>query len=844
MVSQRAAGQTASKTSSAAAPATSSSMQGANKTAITRSAFSPSRFQLSLFASVIQGLESDQLRIHDTNTGHLKCDHEIGFKARITCLQWGYCDTPGKIPYHNSSKKKRKRSDEVNGVSEHHDAVVAVGTNQSEIHMFSPSEGKIVSTLKDGHTHGISDFKFVDDGTSSVGWSLGGDSNLVEWNLLNGVPIRTLLAPKPPPKTLLPLPSALLCASNTPYIFHPEIPGKPESFKGAFTTSIHSLIAAPSRSSGPRSLFLAAADSGRYISLFDMKDKSIVGSLVALGDVDSMTLYECPDNSADRTFTTEALAAVTKQGEVALFISPFDFDKSSQTKTAASMKPTRGKQTHDVDATIKMGRLGKAVSSAPILAATFEGNYIVVAWVEGGLQLSFDRVPWCSPSTGEVTLRGLHQISKVRSSADSGIGTVNGVKQLGQSHVDESRTVVAKGGNAHDVVDVQGEPEIIQISSAEEEESESEEELDDDIVRSLPKPTSPALQLTNGAKSADGDIVMEDAGSEIGPNGAKVEEPTFGDLLRANAHEVVDVAAAFPDPTKQALAPLGEGAVKLPSGLSLGTVLTQSLRTNDVNLLETCFHVQDLHVVRATIERLDSSLATNLLQKLAERLHSRPGRAGSLMVWVQWTLVAHGGYLAGQPEVVQKLRSLHRVVKERASSLQPLLSLKGKLDMLEAQMNLRKSMQSRFGVPMTGNEDDDDGVIYVEGQEEPSSEDGMDIEADVTGLTPKKIKITRQTAQDTDEDSSDSDDEMDDIPTDAENEDMESNEGESESDGDGLIDDEASESDGSSEGERFEDEVDHEDVDSMDEDEESETETPALQTKKPKLSNGTLPKRR
>ena len=657
--------------------------------------------------------------------------------------------------------------------------------------------------------------------------------------------IRNVPASKTSFKTFWPMSSALLCASNTPCIVHPGYPGKQDLFSGGFKNSIHSLLTAPSRPSRSPNLFLAAADSERYIFLFNMTEKSIVGSLVALGEIESMTLYEPSEDSADHIYTKEALAAVTKQGEVELFLSPFNFGKSSQTDTPASLRPKRREQTHHADATIKVGQSERAVSSVPILAATFDGNDIVVAWVEGGLQLSFQRVLWRSPSTGEVMLKGSCNIPKTRSSANNSIGTMNGVKQPGQNHVDDSRTVVARGGDTHDSVDVAGAPEIIQISSAEDE-SESEDEQDDDIAQSPPRPLSPAHRLTNGVRQADEDVTMEDAGSDLGPNGGKAEEPTFGDLLRANAHEVVDVAAAFPDPTKQALAPLGEGAIKVPSGLSLGTVLTQSLRTNDVSLLETCFHVQDLHVVRATIERLESSLATNLLQKLAERLHSRPGRAGSLMVWVQWTLVAHGGYLAGQPEVVKKLRSLHRVVKERANSLQPLLSLKGKLDMLEAQMNLRKSMQSRFGVSMTENEDDEDGVIYVEGQEESSSEDEMEIEADADAAdsAPKKIKIRRQGDQDTDEKSSDSDEEMDDMPTDAEEGDIESDDSGSGSEDGGLIDDEASESDGSSEGEGFEDEVDHEDVDSIDDDEESETETPVLRAKKPKLSNGTLSKRR
>ena len=150
--------------------------------------------------------------------------------------------------------------------------------------------------------------------------------------------------------------------------------------------------------------------------------------------------------------------------------------------------------------------------------------------------------------------------------------------------------------------------------------------------------------------------------------------------------------------------------------MSLATVLTQSLRTNDTSLLETCLHTRDLSTVRSTIERLDSSFASDLLQRLAERLHSRPGRAGSLMVWIQWTLVAHGGYLAGQPEVMRKLKNLHKVVKERAGSLQSLLNLKGKLDMLEAQMNLRRHVLGKGKGKNVGN-DDDEAVIYVEGQE-------------------------------------------------------------------------------------------------------------------------------
>ena len=186
MVSKNSTRQAVSKVSSATAPAPSSATQGTSKSAILCSAFSPSHFQLSLFASVIQGLDSHQLRIHDTITGRLKCEHAVGSRASITCLTWGYYGSSAKGSSQTFARKKRKRSEDANGITDHNDAVVAIGTTLSEVHFFSPSEGRVVELLTGAHTQGIQDFKFVDDGTSSVGWSLGGDGKLVRWNLRDG----------------------------------------------------------------------------------------------------------------------------------------------------------------------------------------------------------------------------------------------------------------------------------------------------------------------------------------------------------------------------------------------------------------------------------------------------------------------------------------------------------------------------------------------------------------------------------------------------------------------------------------------------------------------------------
>lgn len=356
-------------------------------------------------------------------------------------------------------------------------------------------------------------------------------------------------------------------------------------------------------------------------------------------------------------------------------------------------------------------------------------------------------------------------------------------KTFGKGNLDDSRTVVSTGGNGPKSRK-NGKPETIDISSDSSEEEDSEEESADEAAP------------TNGE-----DISMEDA-APIPDDAEEAGEPSFGDLVRANASEPIDVAGAFEDPSSHALAYPQGNQTQTPSGASLGTVLTQALKTNDVSLLESCLHTTDVNTIRLTIQRLDSPLAGTLLQKLAERLHRRPGRAGSLMVWVQWTLVTHGGYLATQKDLIKKLAELNRVIDERAKSLQSLLSLKGKLDMLEAQIELRRNMQNHRR--RMDEDEEDEGVIYVEDKE--SDEEGI-------------AKPQRLAANGDLEDISDGSEISEDMPMTngviADSEDEEDS-----SDGGDLIDAEAEETDDDS---MDEDEVDHDDEDS---EEESDEEPP------------------
>lgn len=555
--------------------------------------------------------------------------------------------------------------------------------------------------------------------------------------------------------------------------------------------------------------------------------------------------------TADRLlFPKQTLAAVNKEGILEIFPSPFDF-ALDPAKDFDSVKARAQQSTRRPQALVKITRPDSS-THVPLLDCSFNQDYLLMAWTEGGVNLVFNRIKWQDENTGKLLLQGTNELVRTKSGTGVSAVVMNGVKDVGRNHVDESHTVVSGGQGAGGLLSGTNPSSAIDISSAEEESEYSEEEMEEEEKErggnGKEEEEGKLMEyqpVSQDAAPLGEDITMGDPSSEADATAGASEkpeapeeagEPSFGEMIRANALDDIDVQANLTSHNNRTIATTGERSLQLPSGMSLGTVLTQSLRTNDVDLLETCFHVRELSIVRATIERIDSSIATILLDKLAERLHNRPGRAGSLMVWIQWTLIAHGGYLASQPQLMKKLASLYRVVGERANSLQPLLALKGKLDMLEAQMNIRKTMQARSRANAL-DEDDEEGVIYVEGQDDSEIEDD--------DLAPNRaVSRDLANASSRDEESgmkeSDIEEEVEDHMSNKVNGVVPDSEDDgSESEDEGLIDDEAESTDPDSADERSEDEIDYDDVDSLSESvSEPDDAPPAKRPTKAKMVNG------
>jgi U3 small nucleolar RNA-associated protein 5 len=305
-----------------------------------------------------------------------------------------------------------------------------------------------------------------------------------------------------------------------------------------------------------------------------------------------------------------------------------------------------------------------------------------------------------------------------------------------RTRIDESRTAVSTGLSSKplskqstEAIETPSDDAASQYGSSDDENAASDDE------RSKTTNQKPPRQK-HSQDAADVDVVMQEGGDN---SDGEPTAPTFGDLARGNT-TTIDVPASLAAQTSQQQQQQPQQQRRQPaaapiSATSLGTVLNQALRTDDADLLESCLQTTDVKIIENTINRMDSALAGTLLAKLSARMHRRPGRAFGLMRWMQWTLVAHGGALAGQPDLVARLGELSRVLEERSRGLGSLLALKGKLDMLDAQMKFRKSVKAGGGAARgrgRGDEDglsdeeglgedaedvDEPGVVYVEGQE-------------------------------------------------------------------------------------------------------------------------------
>ncbi|KAJ6260306.1 U3 small nucleolar RNA-associated protein [Drechslerella dactyloides] len=656
---------------------------------ILQSAFAPSWSKLPLFTSVLRGLDAQRLRCHDTATARLQCEHVFDKNVEITSLSWGSLAEPDKDAA-RKQKKKRKRASDANDASvadgdandgvDGAQVVIAATSSNGRIFLYSPVQAEIVKTLEGGHVGPVTDFQFADSVKGVRAWSCGGNK-LVEWDVKKGAPLRNIAFGETVNfyKTL-PLPDSVVCASYSTYTV--DITTPPTDLASTFSS--HSSQVHTLRRTAKQNKFLSAADGDHFMYISDIKKEQSLGSLVAKGDV------------AKVDTTDSALVAVTADGVVELFVQPWSFQAASEDEDS-SLKRKKA-MTKTSEARIKVARPDSQL--VKVVDACFQGDSVLIAWAENATSVLFETIK-CLSADGGLTISGDVVITKAKTvgigGAAGGRVDANGIKDVSNVNLKQANTVVIEGADMQDI----------------------------GMVDAPEKPRSDEEDEENGEDAA----AERGSGSEREENAEDdQEELTFEDRVKAltltgdkspRSNLSPSTNITVPSMEGAALITTGSKAVAFPNSTSLTTVLTQALKTDDRALLETCLQVTKADMIESTIQRLDSLLAASLVTKLAEIIARKPGRAGSLMVWIQKTLVNHGGHLLTLPDLVHTMASLQRVLGKRAEALPKMLALRGRLSMLVAQMKLRSMAKDRLGAG------GDVAVVYVEGvsKDDESSSD-------------------------------------------------------------------------------------------------------------------------
>lgn len=160
------------------------------------------------------------------------------------------------------------------------------------------------------------------------------------------------------------------------------------------------------------------------------------------------------------------------------------------------------------------------------------------------------------------------------------------------------------------------------------------------------------------------------------------------------------------------------------------TALVQALKADDESLLDMYVSQRvSEEFVQVTLRKLDRDLAAVLVTKLTDRIKKQPNRIFSLTIWIKWILLTYGGYLLTLPETAQSMLLFKDLLTSKMTVLPKLLGLQGRLDMLQAQMTLRKDVEKIQPQSHEEDEDDDDeeqendAVLIVNGEEDFDDDD-------------------------------------------------------------------------------------------------------------------------
>lgn len=661
------------------------------------------------FASVVPSLDLHKIQVTSALSTTTSLAASTALNVSLVLDKGVFVQTIAWVNFSTGSdagsknKKRRKRSsltaDSLSGSLEN--TFVAIGTNKGDILLYSPAQNSITSTLSGAHEFPITyvDASCTMNAVSSSIWSCDNSGKIVEWNLKTKSALRdfkTSLQDISIVKHLAAIgsevKSPLLTASSSLYLIDANQPNTVVKTLPAFATPATNILVSTQNSD----LVYAYSSGERNVSIISISKAKTVGLLVAQSNVKNFTL--CADESV--------AAVITENGTVEVFVDPLS---SISTESAATSTKSRSRKNMAVVSLNPTSRLVVMRPAAPtknpapltvkqkaklrvsVENAFFPENdtYLNITWIEHGTVPVFEKVEWKnqdgSVKTGDIEL---FRAIKVIVGGNSHDSIKDGADVATAKKYSENQTAV-KSGNDLSQLDTTRDPLVNASKDSDDEDSDEEMGSDSEEATSL------ADRLT-----------------ALEANEEKSNENSKESKTKSKARNSTSLL------TKE----FDDMSLKTPESFTL--VLSQSLKTNDHALLESLLTSHNEENIKISVQRLESAQAVLLLERLADKISKSPGRAGQLMIWIKWTLIAHGGYLVQVPNLAKSLSSLHLTLSNKVGMIPRLLTLQGRVEMLRTQLQMRKDIAeqvngaaNRRAIAAAENDDDsdvDDEVAYIE----------------------------------------------------------------------------------------------------------------------------------
>lgn len=176
---------------------------------------------------------------------------------------------------------------------------------------------------------------------------------------------------------------------------------------------------------------------------------------------------------------------------------------------------------------------------------------------------------------------------------------------------------------------------------------------------------------------------------------------------------------------------------------SLSVHLTQSLISNDQEMIDFCLSNTDENLIQNTIENLKNTYLSLFLDVLIAKIISYPNRSKNLIRWLKYLLRSNTSYFIGCVDLKQKFANLQTILLNKTRNLPKLIDLKNKI----LCINDKNSENTDFGLRKKVNTGLDSRkhrplLIIEEGELEKFEEIKLGMEEEEKGKKNEFLEIS------------------------------------------------------------------------------------------------------